>query len=182
MPEVVPMSATVVVADAVARERSAALASRLRLPLVESSDPLPEDCVAWLGYADGRLQLLPRDARQSGPIAVDFGDGASRWRLQGGAELIARAVAGRSKQPLQVLDSLIVAALHGAEAHVGNAIGCRVVALGPRQFRRLPAGPVQPFLEQFAKLRRGRFSRIGRAGRHGTGILIHDQGKRGEEP
>ena len=103
------MAATVVVAtDAAAPERGAALAQRLGLPLVPTPAPgveLPPDCMAWLGYADGRLRLLPRDARQSGPIEVDFCGGAALHRLQGGAELIARAVAGRSKQPLRVLDA-----------------------------------------------------------------------------
>jgi 16S rRNA (guanine1516-N2)-methyltransferase len=92
--------------DSFEPQRSAALAERLRLPLLSASvaNP-PADCVAWLCYSDGRLQLQPCDPRQSGPVVIDFSGGASRWRLQGGAELIARAVAGRSKQPLRVLDA-----------------------------------------------------------------------------
>src|SRR5690606_36372107 len=59
---------------------------------------------ALLQFDGDVLQRAPADARQSGPIAVDFCAGANAHRLQGGAELIVKAVRGRSREPLQVLD------------------------------------------------------------------------------
>ena len=90
--------------------RAAELAQRLQLPLIqEFSDDalaqLPVDCVALLQFCAGRLQLQPIDSKQSGPILVDFTGGANAYRLQGGAELIAKAVRGRSKEQLRVLDA-----------------------------------------------------------------------------
>lgn len=82
-----------------------ALAAQLDLPLVADSAALPATCVAWLGFRDCRLWLFPADPRQSGPVGVDFGDGAAARRAQGGAELIVKAVRGRSKLPLRVLDA-----------------------------------------------------------------------------
>jgi 16S rRNA (guanine1516-N2)-methyltransferase len=88
-----------------ADERCRLLAQQLLLPLIADSAELPADCTAWLGFSEGRLRLFPADPRQSGPIGVDFDDGAAWRRAQGGAELIVKAVRGRSKQPLQVLDA-----------------------------------------------------------------------------
>lgn len=90
--------------------RAANLAKRLQLPLIhELSDAgsaqMPANCVALLQFCEGRLQLQPVDTKQSGPVFVDFAGGANAYRLQGGAELIAKAVRGRSKQPLRVLDA-----------------------------------------------------------------------------
>jgi len=90
--------------------RAANLAKQLQLPLIHeiSEEPiaqLPVDCVALLQFCAGRLQLQPVDTKQSGPVFVDFAGGANAYRLQGGAELIAKAVRGRSKEPLRVLDA-----------------------------------------------------------------------------
>ena len=86
-------------------ERIALLATQLQLPLIDDIAALPADCVALLQYCDNTLQLLPADNRQSGPVFVDFCKGTNAHRLQGGAELIAKAVRGRSKEPLRVLDA-----------------------------------------------------------------------------
>jgi 16S rRNA (guanine1516-N2)-methyltransferase len=86
-------------------ERCRLLAEQLALPLLAEAADLPPGCTAWLGFADARLRLFPFDARQSGPVGVDFDDGAAWRRAQGGAELIVKAVRGRSKLPLRVLDA-----------------------------------------------------------------------------
>lgn len=115
----------VVVMVAEADSAAADLAERLAIPLVSPAKPPPGDCQALLEYSEGRLQLQPADNR-SGPIAVDFVGGANRHRLQGGAELIARAVRGRSKGPLRLLDA--TAGL-GRDAFVLAARGFEVVLL-----------------------------------------------------
>jgi 16S rRNA (guanine1516-N2)-methyltransferase len=93
-------------------ERAAILAAQLHLPLVSadsllsfSTAALPHSVHALLCFRDGVLELAPVDGRQSGPICVDFCTGANAHRLQGGAELIAKAVRGRSKEQLSVLDA-----------------------------------------------------------------------------
>jgi 16S rRNA (guanine1516-N2)-methyltransferase len=96
---------TVVVAPATC-ERSAALARQLAIPLVTSSESMPRDCIAYLQYCDSRLQLFPADAKQSGPISVDLVAGATAHRLRGAGELIVKAVKGRSKGALHVLDAM----------------------------------------------------------------------------
>lgn len=95
----------IVVKGSPADERCRLLAERLALPLVADTADLPPGCTAWLGFLDSRLRLFPFDARQSGPVGVDFDDGAAWRRAQGGAELIVKAVRGRSKLPLHVLDA-----------------------------------------------------------------------------
>ena len=102
------MSATdpaVAVRAAAGDARAAELAQTLQLPLLAIDAPLPEGIAATLAFAGDQLQLAPRDARQSGPIGVDFCGGANRHRLQGGAELIVRAVRGRAREPLTVVDA-----------------------------------------------------------------------------
>jgi 16S rRNA (guanine1516-N2)-methyltransferase len=99
------VGAAIVIKGSPADERCRLLAQQLALPLVADDAELPAGCSAWLGFADDRLRLFPADARQSGPIGVDFDDGAAWRRAQGGAELIVKAVRGRSKMPLQVLDA-----------------------------------------------------------------------------
>lgn len=96
---------TVVVAPATC-ERSAALAQQLAIPLVTSSELLPRDCIAFLQYCDSRLQLFPADMQQSGPVFVDLLAGATAHRLRGAGELIVKAVKGRSKGALHVLDAM----------------------------------------------------------------------------
>ncbi|EEF23749.1 conserved hypothetical protein [Ricinus communis] len=82
--------------------RSAELAAQLGLPLCASA---PSETTALLQFYGDVLQLAPADPKQSGPIAVDFCGGANAHRLQGGAELIAKAVRGRSREPLHMLDA-----------------------------------------------------------------------------
>lgn len=98
-------TASIVVVAGAADARCAELAALLHLPLVASVEAVPDNCVAWLAYRDLYLQLQPFDARQSGPICVDFVAGATARRALGGAELIVKAVRGRSKQPLTILDA-----------------------------------------------------------------------------
>lgn len=85
--------------------RAEHLAAQLALPLVPPAAALPPHSIAYLAYRDDRLQLFPADARQSGPVCVDFASGAAAHRLQSGGELIVKAVKGRSKLPLRVLDA-----------------------------------------------------------------------------
>lgn len=95
---------TVVVAPPTC-ERSSALAQQLAIPLVSTSSSLPSDCVAYLQFVDARLQLFPSDAQQSGPVSVDLIAGATAHRLRGAGELIVKAVKGRSKETLHVIDA-----------------------------------------------------------------------------
>lgn len=95
----------VVVLAPVADERSIALARQLSIPLLHAVAQIPRDCVAYLQFVDSRLQLFPVDGQQSGPIAVDFVAGATAHRLRGAGELIVKAVKGRSKGLLRVLDA-----------------------------------------------------------------------------
>lgn len=85
-------------------ERAVALAAQLALPMHDVA-PIDSDYIAALQFCADRLQLQPVDARQSGPVFVDFCGGANAYRLQGGAELIVKAVRGRSKEMLTVLDA-----------------------------------------------------------------------------
>jgi len=97
-------AAVVVIADAVHRRRSEILAQQLSLPLLDEVALLPPDCIAYLCYCDDKLQLFPARA-QSGPITVDFAGNATAHRLRSGGELIVKAVRGRSKDALHVLDA-----------------------------------------------------------------------------
>ncbi len=93
----------VVATDATLRAQN--LAEYLSLPLLENSEELPSECIAFLSFVDDRLQLFPADPQQSGPICVDFASNAAIHRLQSGGELIVKAVKGRSKQALRVVDA-----------------------------------------------------------------------------
>lgn len=95
----------VVILAPVADERSSALARQLSIPLLHAVAQIPRECIAYLQFIDSRLQLFPVDAQQSGPIAVDFVAGATAHRLRGAGELIVKAVKGRSKGLLRVLDA-----------------------------------------------------------------------------
>lgn len=106
-------------------ERAVALASRLSIPLRQNI-AVGGDCVAALEYRGDQLQLRPADERQSGPVFVDFCAGANAHRLQGGAELIVKAVRGRSKDTLNVLDA--TAGL-GRDSFVLASRGLRVLML-----------------------------------------------------
>jgi 16S rRNA (guanine1516-N2)-methyltransferase len=85
--------------------RSENLAAQLALPLLPGRDELPDAVAAYLAYRDNRLQLFPADAKQSGPVCVDFASDAAAYRLQSGGELIVKAVKGRSKHALRVVDA-----------------------------------------------------------------------------
>jgi 16S rRNA (guanine1516-N2)-methyltransferase len=99
----------VVVAATDEVQRAENLAAKLAIPLFNTlpspSDVLPHDCVAYLSYRDNCLQLFPANAEQSGPICVDFASHATTYRLQSGGELIVKAVKGRSKNSLRVVDA-----------------------------------------------------------------------------
>lgn len=99
------MNSSIVIVGDPADTACQALAAALDLPIVADAAALPAGCPAWLGFRDARLQLFPADPRQSGPVAVDFGSGAALRRAQGGAELIVKAVRGRSRQPLHIVDA-----------------------------------------------------------------------------
>jgi 16S rRNA (guanine1516-N2)-methyltransferase len=114
------------VAAGAANGCAAALAQQLELPLIAADGDVPIDCVALLEFAGGVLRLRPCERRQSGPVAVDFAGGANRHRLRGGAELIAKAVRGRARGPLRVLDA--TAGL-GRDAFVLAARGFEVTLL-----------------------------------------------------
>jgi len=86
-------------------QRAAQLAAQLQLPLIAFDAPVPSGCIACLQYVEQHLQLQPADPRQSGPVSVDFCAGANAYRMLGGAELIVKAVRGRTKQDLRVLDA-----------------------------------------------------------------------------
>lgn len=61
---------------------------------------------AVLEWQDGRLQLRPQDKGLGTPIAVDFLSGKTGFRAQRFAhEMIVKAVAGRSREPLTVVDA-----------------------------------------------------------------------------
>lgn len=96
---------TIVLLRCEARERDDSLAQRLDIPAIETLAQLPSGCSAYLQYRAGRLQLFPADAKQSGPVCVDFVGGAQGHRLRGAGELIVKAVKGRSRMPLHVFDA-----------------------------------------------------------------------------
>lgn len=121
--------AVIVVADNAQRDQL--LAEQLSLPLVSSIDLLPSACTAYLSYRsdhpqESRLQLFPVDAKQSGPVCVDFASNAAAHRLQSGGELIVKAVKGRSKESLRVIDA--TAGL-GRDSFVLAAHGFEVIAI-----------------------------------------------------
>ncbi len=85
--------------------RGQALAMQLALPLLTSRAELRGHGAAYLSYRDDRLQLFPADIKQSGPVCVDFASDAAAYRLQSGGELIVKAVKGRSKNSLRIIDA-----------------------------------------------------------------------------
>lgn len=125
-------------------ERAIALARQLSIPLVPVHVALPPASVAYLHYCDDRLQLFPADVKQSGPVSVDFTSGAIAHRLQAGAELIVKAVKGRAKSELRVIDataglgrdSFVLAARGFAVTMIErNAIVAALLADGLRRAR-----------------------------------------------
>lgn len=64
------------------------------------------DAVAVLECHDGAIQLRPRDKAVGSPVLVDFLHGKTGFRAQRFShEMIVKAVAGRSKEPLTVVDA-----------------------------------------------------------------------------
>jgi len=106
------------------RQRSEALAQHLSLPLFDAITALPAECIAYLRYFDNKLQLFPAGA-QSGPIAVNFAGNATAHRLRSGGELIVKAVRGRSKEALHIVDA--TAGL-GRDSFILAANGFRITA------------------------------------------------------
>lgn len=105
-----PVAVMLPATDDAAQEVAAALAARLGLPCTAAADQA-ELLLAFTATAAGpargqyaALELRPADGR-CGAVRVDFDAPALRHRLQGGAELVARAVRGRSREPLQVVDA-----------------------------------------------------------------------------
>ncbi len=154
--------------------RAAALAAQLMLPLCASSTELPSNCAAYLRYCDARLQLFPADPKQSGPVCVDFASGAATHRLQSGGELIVKAVKGRSKESLRVIDATaglgrdsFILAAHGFDvtAIERNAIIAALLDDGLRRAQqlsvadiaarmRLISGDAQVFIAALAEAQR----------------------------
>lgn len=64
------------------------------------------DAVAALELADDAIQLRPFDKAVGSPVRVDFLHGKTGFRAQRFShEMIVKAVAGRSKEPLTVVDA-----------------------------------------------------------------------------
>lgn len=96
-----PLATIAVLARGPDDSAAAALAARLGLPLGQGPGA---DAELLLSYTEHGLQLQPVDGR-CGAVRVDFDGAALRHRLQGGAELVAKAVRGRSREPLRVVDA-----------------------------------------------------------------------------
>lgn len=83
-------------------ERCRALAASLSVPLWQPGQhPVPELVLAYSGQGLG-LQWPP--PAKAGSVRVDFASEALKWRLQG-ADLLVKAVRGRRRDPLVVIDA-----------------------------------------------------------------------------
>lgn len=122
---------TIVVVGDASDSRAKILAEQISLPLHSTRENLPSECSAYLAYHDDRLQLFPVDAKQSGPVCVDFASDAANYRLQSGGELIVKAVKGRSKNSLRIIDA--TAGL-GRDSFVLAAHGFTVTAIERNTF------------------------------------------------
>ena len=64
------------------------------------------DLKAVLEWRDGVVQLRPLDKALGNPVMVDFIHGKTGFRfLRASHEMVVKAVAGRSKEPLSVIDA-----------------------------------------------------------------------------
>ena len=82
---------------------------------------------AVLEYRDGIVQLRPLDKALGNPVAVDFIHGKTGFRfLRASHEMVVKAVAGRSKEPLSVFD---VTAGLGRDSFILAAAGHSVAAV-----------------------------------------------------
>ena len=67
---------------------------------------LTAEVSAVLEYRDGCVQLRPLDKALGNPVTVDFIHGKTGFRfLRASHEMVVKAVAGRSKEPLTVFDA-----------------------------------------------------------------------------
>lgn len=86
-----------------------------------------EDMNAVLEYRDGLVQLRPLDKSLGNSVVVDFSHGKTGFRSQRAQhEMIVKAVVGRSKEPLSVIDA--TAGL-GRDSFILAAGGCSVTAI-----------------------------------------------------
>ena len=82
--------------------------------------------VAVLEWRDGKIQLRPLDKALGNPITVDFTEGKTGFRsVRAQHEMIVKAVAGRSKEALSVVDA--TAGL-GRDSFILAAAGFKVAA------------------------------------------------------
>lgn len=82
---------------------------------------------AVLEWREGQVQLRPLDAALGNPVSVDFIHGKTGFRfLRAQHEMVVKAVAGRSKEPMSVLDA--TAGL-GRDSFILAAAGFAVTSL-----------------------------------------------------
>ncbi len=108
-------------------EKAQALAERLSLPLIEASSPWLANSIR-LRYQDAVLYALSVDpAGAEMAVKADFQQVLStRRRQQAQGELLIKAVQGRQRQPLFILDATAGMA---ADSMVMAAMGHQVLAL-----------------------------------------------------
>lgn len=72
----------------------------------QAGSDLPQDIQAVLEWQQDQIQLRPLDKTLGNPLVVDFLHGKTGFRAQRFAhEMIVKAVTGRSREPLAVLDA-----------------------------------------------------------------------------
>ena len=108
-------------------EKSAVLAEKLRLPLIDTNSSAMRQYHYVLAFSASGLALQQTGTNAPGPIVVDFaGGGAEFRRLRGGGELIVKAIAGNKQQRPSVLD---VTAGLGRDSFVLASHGYQVTAI-----------------------------------------------------
>ncbi len=116
----------VLVGDAIRLSEADALALELGLPLVQDPSALSPSCERVLQFTPERLQLQPLGPQASGPVYVDFVDGAMghRRRYGGGrSQLVAKAVGIKKGFCPRVVDA--TAGL-GRDSFILAQLGCHV--------------------------------------------------------
>jgi len=92
-----------------------------------SESELSAQLKAVLEYRDGVVQLRPLDKALGNPVSVDFIHGKTGFRfLRASHEMVVKAVAGRSKEPLCVFD---VTAGLGRDSFILAAAGFSISAV-----------------------------------------------------
>ena len=106
--------------------RAELLADRLQLPLTDTELKFSEyDYV--LAFAENGLVLQQTGKKAPGSVRIDFATGAAAHRrLQGGSELIIKALGGSKSKPPRVID---VTAGLGRDSFVMANWGCQVTML-----------------------------------------------------